>query len=259
MSKHELRDGWRDASWEEMAQQNPLAAVMTTEEMVDAPSDAFTPEQLEEFFTKGRREVKRHLVPLLRNLPAPPQQLRVVDYGCGAGRLLRTVAGLGYRAVGIDISPTMIKHCARLVPKAEALHVLDADGRCAMVSETADLVYSYAVVQHISRLSRYITAFDEMCRVLKPGGVLAVQVVTDDFLSGDLGKPARTENYEDHSLHVPIEGEPYRREQDNWGGVHIGHDRLTSLLADRGVSIDRWYFHKLSRLRPVWVVGRKGA
>ena len=227
--------------------------------MVDAPSEGFTPEQLEEFFTKGRREVKRHLVPLFQTLPSPPDKTVVVDYGCGAGRLLKTVAGLGYRAVGIDISPTMIKHCARLVPKAAALHVLDEDGRCAMESGTADLVYSYAVVQHISQLSRYITAFDEMCRVLKPGGRLAVQVVTDDFLSGDLEKPAKTENHEDHSLHVPLEGEPYRREQDNWGGVHIGHDRLTSILAERGVGIDQWYFHKRTRLRPVWVIGTKAA
>ena len=69
-----------------------------------------------------------------------------------------------------------------------------------------------------------------------------------------------TENFETYSLHYrPTKTGPYKRhEQDHWSGVYIGYDLLGRLLGDRGVSLERWYYHNPSKPRAIWVVGRKG-
>ncbi len=41
---------------------------------------------------------------------------RVLDVGCGAGRILRYLVALGADAHGVDISPRMVEHCRALFP-----------------------------------------------------------------------------------------------------------------------------------------------
>ncbi len=183
----------------------------------------------------------------------------MAEYGCGVGRMLNATIEAGYRCAGIDISPTMLEHCRRLVPQAEALYVLDEDGRCAMPSESARVVFSFAVVQHIASLKNYVTAFDEMCRILQPGGVLTVQVNCKDFEGGDLEAPDRTENHETYSLHFRRgESEPYlRHEQNQWSGVYIGCQLLAELLAERGMVIKGWRYHSPDKPLSVWLTASK--
>lgn len=239
---------WFDRSWEEMAREHPFAAVMTTSEMIAADPDS--PELLKDFFDKGRRLVKS-LEPVL---PQDRSGL-IVDYGCGAGRMLKPLVEDGYRCAGLDIAPTMIGHARRLVPGAE-LHALQ-DGRSPLPDGCAALVYSYAVVQHISRLSAYVQAFDEMCRLLAPGGRLMAQVVCQDMLAEDGSRTGRTENHEDHSWHFPDGQDAYRHDQNNWSGVHIGREAQEQMLADRGVRADQWRPYKTAKRYLQWVIGTR--
>jgi SAM-dependent methyltransferase len=43
---------------------------------------------------------------------------RVLDVGCGAGRLLGYLVALGGEVHGVDISPAMVAHCQRAYPEA---------------------------------------------------------------------------------------------------------------------------------------------
>jgi SAM-dependent methyltransferase len=254
-----IPEHWSKISWEEKARENPLFAVMTTADVVDAPSDNFDEEQLVPFFAKGVRVFRKNIAPLLANLEGNPENFVVAEYGCGVGRILKPISEKGYQTIGIDISDTMLMHCRKLAPEVRQLYSLDAEGRSGASSESANLVFSFAVVKHIALLSNYVRAIDEMCRVLKPGGVLALNVNCEDFQHGDIESPARTENFESYSLHYRLdESKPYQHhEQDNWSGVYIGHHTLMELLADRRITVHQRYYQNMQKLRGIWYIGTK--
>ncbi len=103
---------WKRTSWEEKARENPLFAIQTSDQMSEAPADDFPPELVQSLFARGRLLYRENLAPLL---PGPQV---VFEYGCGAGRILNALVEAGHTAIGVDISPTMVGHCRRLVPAA---------------------------------------------------------------------------------------------------------------------------------------------
>jgi SAM-dependent methyltransferase len=253
-------DHWKAVAWEQMAQENPLFAVMTTEQMAEAPPSDFSPEQVEALFEKGRRLFSRHIAGALAHAPDSKEDGLVVEYGCGVGRMLNAALEAGHeRVAGIDISPTMLAHARRLVPGVEALYPLDENGRSGLPDACASAVFSYAVVQHISLLSRYFIAFEEMRRILKPGGVLVVQLNSTDFERGDFTQPGRTENQETSSLHYrPGSTEPYlKHEQDQWSGVYISSHLLADWLARRQMRIIDWRRHTTDKSLAVWLYAKR--
>jgi SAM-dependent methyltransferase len=105
-----------------------------------------------------------------------PSQV-VLDYGCGPGFLVHHVAGLVQTIYGIDISKGVLE-CARILngtPNARFLHTSDM---AAVGDATVDLVYSFAVAQHI-RDSLLESIFETLRRKLKPEGKLLLHVVLD--------------------------------------------------------------------------------
>ncbi len=240
---------WTENDWEAKAKENPFFAIQAEIDWMDAPAGEFTPEQLEALFERGKILYRKHVAGLLDGLVDP----FVVEYGCGAGRILKALVDEGYRCGGVDISPTMIAHCRRLTPEAQTFALSEP-----MPSACADVVFSHAVLQHTSTLTGYTSAVQEMCRLLKPGGVLAAHVVCEDYNTGD-GSLGRTENFEHRSLHYRAgETTPYREHrQTTWSGVYIGREKLIELLDEQGVSVDTWRAHNPAKPRAVWANGRK--
>ena len=247
---------WVRNTWEDKAQENPFLAVQTTEEMLDAAAEDFSERHIEQLFERGRRLYREQISALIEARAEPREDTFIVEYGCGVGRILRALIDAGYRCAGVDISPTMVRHCLQLAPEVEGAYVLDPSGGSALADGVASLVFSFAVVQHISKLSAYKRAVLEMCRVLRPGGTLAIHLNCEDFTETP---PTRTENFEDHSLHFR-EGEPepyYRHDQQQWSGVYIGYPLLEQWLTEQGVTVGRWYYHNPQKHRGIWVIGSK--
>lgn len=104
--------------------------------------------------------------------------LSLLDYGCGAGDLMRVLAGLGARAVftGCDISGGMLEEAARRWPAdAGPVPTLAAqDGASTPFADGQfDIATISAVLHHVPVAERP-AVYAELGRVLKPGGRLYV-------------------------------------------------------------------------------------
>jgi SAM-dependent methyltransferase len=252
---HQIWRDWKDRDWEFKARANPLFAVQSTDDLAESSASNFSPEALDSLFARGRKLFRKNIAPLLEGYADP----LLAEYGCGVGRILKAATEAGHRCIGIDISPTMLAHCRELAPRVQALHAVDEDGRSTAPDSCAEVVFSYAVLQHIPTLSAYLAALDEMCRILAPGGVLALHLNCEDFAGGDLAAPGRTENFETYSLHYrPGEAKPYlKHDQDNWSGVYMGCDRLVEHLAGHGLAVKQWRYHQPLKPRGLWALARK--
>jgi SAM-dependent methyltransferase len=160
------------ADWTRLGAEDPLWAVLVEDGKRGGGWD------VDEFLALGRVDVDRARR-TLADLGLPTRWNRVLDFGCGAGRLSQALAEHADQVVGLDVSPPMLETARRLDR---------TDGRCAFVlSEDADLrafpdgsfdlVFTERVLQHLPRevLERYLAEF---LRVLRPGGVAYLHVPT---------------------------------------------------------------------------------
>jgi SAM-dependent methyltransferase len=77
-----------------------------------------------------------------RDLPAIiGRGKKALDFGCGTGRSTRFLRGLGFEAIGVDISPTMIEQARRIDPGATYL-LLEESGLEILEKERFDVILS---------------------------------------------------------------------------------------------------------------------
>lgn len=106
----------------------------------------------------------------LSNLP----EARGVDVACGPGTFTRPLARRVARAVGVDLTPAMVEKA-----RAEAARdgITNIEFVCANIYElpfangSADIVSCGYAVHHLTDPAR---ALDEMARILRPGGRIAI-------------------------------------------------------------------------------------
>jgi SAM-dependent methyltransferase len=269
------RDFTDRLTWEEKARQNPLWAVMSSDEFAQADGDpsSWTAEQLSLFFQKGRVLFDIFLRPSLERAQIQPGQALVTEYGSGMGRILRAVHSAGYRCAGVDISATMLEHSRRLVPEVRDLLLVQPGGRIPLPDASADYVYSYAVLQHISRTSLVKRAVVEMCRILKPGGLLRLQFQPGSMPFGSAPRGGSNAlNLENRSLvfrwirlqkrwRVPawLPRVPLIRlyRHNNWGGVPLRWQTMRDLLRASGVRLLSLERDPVAEWNSVWLLGKK--
>ena len=108
--------------------------------------------------------------------PAPRTGAVLVDAGCGGGLLAPHLRGKGYRHVGVDLRRL------GLVPAA-AHGVLPVAGDIAalpLATECADVVVAGEILEHVPDLAGAVA---ELCRVLRPGGLLVLDTVNRTALA----------------------------------------------------------------------------
>ncbi|QNH57127.1 glycosyltransferase [Limnospira indica] len=110
-----------------------------------------------------------------------PSQLhwKVLEIGCGVGRLVKPLRERFNRVDGVDISANMIEFAKQYLADGQSngeLYVNSGSDLQDLPGEFYDLVYSTIVFQHIRSLSVVKSYFREIFRVLKPGGYFRIQV-----------------------------------------------------------------------------------
>jgi SAM-dependent methyltransferase len=95
---------------------------------------------------------------------------RALDLGCGTGNITAHLLELGAHVVAADVSPDFLAAIERRFADTGRVETLELNGRdlSNLPGASVDLVCAYSVLHHIPD---YLGAIDEVCRVLRPGGV----------------------------------------------------------------------------------------
>ena len=158
--------GAHKADWEELATLDPMWAILSAK---DKRGNRWGEA---EFFETGRAEIER----LMREVGGLCSgRGKALDFGCGLGRLTRSLLAYYREAHGVDVSETMISRARRFKPQCQ-FHVNDSEDLSLFPDETFDLVYSNIVLQHLPCAGMIAKYLREFFRVATPGGLVVFQV-----------------------------------------------------------------------------------
>lgn len=125
-------------SWEARAGSDPLYAI-------DARRRNW---EVRDFYSQGAQLVEEIVDPALKVLSVDPSELRVLEIGCGMGRLFEGLSHRFAEVWGIDISQGMIEQGRAQCP-VEAKWILgDGVSLNGVDSESIDYTLSYQVFIH---------------------------------------------------------------------------------------------------------------
>lgn len=133
----------------------------------------------EEFDATGRMEVERCILsdPSFterRNL----KQLRLLEIGCGIGRMTRHLAGLFGGVYAVDVSGEMIAQARERLNEYTNVHLQETSGSdfSHLPDECVDCAFSAYVFQHVPEREVVMSNIRDALRVLRPGGVFKFQI-----------------------------------------------------------------------------------
>lgn len=163
-----------DQHWEQWGARDPYFGVLTHPKF---RSSALTNEAKDEFFAFGRNHVDHVLNTCRRYLDPAFAPQRVLDFGCGVGRLVLPFAQTAAEVVGVDVSPSMLaearRNCERL--KLRNVQLVMSDDTLSAVTGQFDLVHTVIVIQHID-IARGLVLFEQLVKRVRPGGIAALHV-----------------------------------------------------------------------------------
>jgi SAM-dependent methyltransferase len=105
---------------------------------------------------------------------------RVLDFGCGCGRVIRHLRHLRAELHGCDTNPVAVDWCADHLPFAR-FGVNELAAPLEYGCETFDAIYAFSVFTHLppALQSHWMS---ELHRVLRPGGALVLSLHGDALL-----------------------------------------------------------------------------
>lgn len=117
-------------------------------------------------YEKNHRALFRRVVAVLDR--QSPGKGRLLDVGCAAGFLLDTAREDGWDVTGVDLSPSMARHAARVLGLDVRVGTLE---ECELPDASFDAVTLCDSLEHVANP---LTTMREVRRVLRPGGTALI-------------------------------------------------------------------------------------
>jgi SAM-dependent methyltransferase len=159
--------------WDERARENARYYVATGK--ADWSDD--------EFFASGEKAVSEDILTDMTNIcqGKHPGDMRVLEIGCGAGRLTRALSKLFGEVHAVDVSGEMVRRAKAATGDRPGVHIYQNNGCDLSVVPPLefDFAYSAIVFQHIPSREIIENYVREVGRLLRPGGLFKFQVQGD--------------------------------------------------------------------------------
>ncbi len=242
-------------AWDTRAQDDPLYAI-------DARRRGW--KDLDEFYSQGPELVAKIVDPALKMLDVQPSGLRVLEVGCGMGRLFDGLSQRFGEVYGIDISAHMIalgrEHC----PVPATWLVGDGTSLNGIDDVSVDHVLCYEVFGHIPRSAIIQSYVGEFRRVLKPGGTFQAQFRSrsDSTRQQIIRRMPRPLRVASGAASRTLGLLPVRGDIDTWLGSVVPPDEGLRMAETIGF-VDIAVYSALLSIPPpsiprgYWLVGRK--
>jgi len=140
----------------------------------------------EEFFASGESTVAEEVLTDLINVcqGKDPRKMRVLEIGCGAGRVTRALAKIFGEVHAVDVSGEMIERAKTSLADFPNAFVYQNNGKDLDVvpAQPFDFAFSSIVFQHIPSREVIENYVREVGRLLAPGALFKFQVQGDSSL-----------------------------------------------------------------------------
>jgi ubiquinone/menaquinone biosynthesis C-methylase UbiE len=192
----------------------------------------------------------------IKTNPSESGQFTALDYGSGSGNLTRHLIEAGINTTSADVSDGFLKLIERNFSRTGLSKTMKINGKdlSGIQDGQFDLVATYSVLHHVPD---YLQIVKEMCRVVKPGGVLYIdhEVIESYYQRSEkyiefLKKARPIINLKRYlRLLFDVKGYKhifrrllnprYKREGDIhvWPDDHIEWDKIERILTEEGLEI----------------------
>ena len=140
----------------------------------------------EDFFASGELTVTQEIRSDLANVcqGKDPAQMRILEIGCGAGRVTRALAGLFGEVHAVDVSGEMVQRAELALVNHPNAHVYQNNGQDLSVLPPGpyDFAFSGIVFQHVPSHEIITSYVRQVHRLLRPGALFKFQVQGDTNL-----------------------------------------------------------------------------
>jgi SAM-dependent methyltransferase len=158
------------ADWDQRAREN-------ARHFVDTANADWTDE---EFFASGEKTLAEEILTDLGNIcqGKAPGEMRVLEIGCGAGRVTRALGRFFGEVHAVDVSGEMVRLAKQALQDQPNAFVYQNNGKdLTVIPEIAfDFAFSSVVFQHIPSREIIENYVREANRLLRPGALFKFQV-----------------------------------------------------------------------------------
>lgn len=197
----------------------------------------------------------RYIHAYLDRMDMPKDRIRILDIGAGTGRYSIPLAEEGYDVTAVEL----VKHnISRLRQKSSLVKTYQADARrlAHLLDEQYDLTLLFGPMYHLLEEEQQMAALREAKRVTKPGGILMVAYVMNEFSVITYAfkekhiLEALQEGMLDESFHCTAKANPLyhmvRLEDIGRLNRKAGLERLQIIAADGAANYIRPFLNALS-------------